>query len=399
MFTGKSYYTPLISLIILWVGHFFVDFMLGIWPVYKTIVELDLAKAGLIAASCAFLGEGMQIFYGSWGDRGFRKILILFGVLFTAANAFLGTTQNYMLLFLLFLFTCLGSGAFHPSAAALVGGLTEKRKNLFMALFASGGACGMAVSQLAFSNLYGVLDVRIFYIAIPSVLLAGLCAAFGYLKREKTAHSDSKEKYGLKKFKEFFSNKDLRALYINQVCNQTITWGAIFLLPDVLITRGYDEVIAYGGGHLAFILGGALMMVPSGYLADKYSSKKVMTYATLLGLLFFYAFLFIPEISSGMLLTLLCFTGAALGVVQPVALALGNQLCRNNPGMVSAFLMGLVWCVSEMVGPAGGGLLTKLFVDDAPAKALGVLGILFFVSLVATALLPKLVEEKVLVEI
>lgn len=152
-------------------------------------------------------------------------------------------------------------------------------------------------------------------------------------------------------------------------------------------------MIAYGGGHLAFILGGALMMVPSGYLADKYSSRKVILYATFLGLLLFYAFLFIPDLSSGMLLTLLCVLGAALGIVQPVALALGNQLCRNNPGMVSAFLMGLVWCISETVGPAGGGLLTKLFVEDAPAKALGLLGILFFVALIATALLPKQVEE------
>lgn len=382
-----------LSVSLLWLGHFLVDFLLGIWPVYKTIAGLDLALAGLIAATCAFIGEGMQIVFGSLGDRGLRKRLILFGVIFTGANALLPLTQNYFLLFGLLLLTCLGSGAFHPSAVAFIGGLTNQRKALFVAIFSSGGSLGMGLSQICFSNFYGKGEGQVIFILLPSILLACLLLFLGYVNRE-TESKVKLERPGLGKFKEFFQHPQLRLLYFNQVCNQTIAWGAIFLLPDVLISRGYGESMAYGIGHLAFILGGTLMMVPSGYLADKYSSKTVITFATLTGMVLFYTFLFVPLISTSLLILLLLGMGAAIGIVQPVAVAFGNQLCRSHPSMVSAFLMGLVWCVSETVGPAGGGLLTKLFTEDAPAKALSVLGLLFFVNLIVLAKLPKNVPEE-----
>lgn len=387
MINTKIARSTVLSIMFLWIGHFFVDFMLGVWPVYKTMSGLDLAAAGTIAASCAFLGEGMQLLFGSLCDKGHKKRLVIFGLLFTCANALLILTQNYVVLFCLFLFTCLGSGAFHPAATSLIGGLTENRKSFYISVFASGGALGMALSQITFSKLLLILENHIVLIVIPTILLIGLMLFFGYLQKENVI--SKKEPFSIKNFKHFFKNKDLRSLYINQVCNQTIAWAAIFLLPDVLVSRGYSDTIAFGGGHFSFIVGSALMMIPSGYLADKYSSQKVMFIATSIGMVFFYAFLFLPNLESFPLLVILFVMGAAIGVVQPVAVAFGNILCKSRPGMVSAFLMGLVWCVSECLGPAGGGFLTKLFVDDAPAKALSLIGILFFISLGATALLPK----------
>lgn len=72
----------LISLLILmWVAHFFVDTMLGIWPVFKSLAQIDLAKAGLIVAVGALIGEGSQLIFGSFSDRGYRKILIIGGLI------------------------------------------------------------------------------------------------------------------------------------------------------------------------------------------------------------------------------------------------------------------------------------------------------------------------------
>jgi FSR family fosmidomycin resistance protein-like MFS transporter len=391
MLTKTAAQSTLASVMFLWLGHFFVDFMLGVWPVYKTMSGLDLAAAGTIAAACAFLGEGMQLLFGSLCDKGFKKRLVLFGLIFTCANALLILTQSYFVLFFLFLFTCMGSGAFHPAATSLVGSLTENRKSFYIGIFASGGALGMAVSQITFSKLLGILESNTILIVLPSLLLIVFMLLYGYSAREEMG--PKKERFNIKNFKHFFKNRDLRALYINQVCNQTIAWATIFLLPDVLITRGYDETVSFGGGHFAFIVGSAIMMIPSGYLADKYSSQKVMMVATTIGAIFFYIFLFMPNLDDLSLLGVLFIMGAAIGVIQPVAVAFGNILCKSKPGMVSAFLMGLVWCVSECLGPAGGGFLTKLFVEDAPAKALSLIGILFFVSFFATAILPRKAKD------
>ncbi|KAF3362630.1 Permease, major facilitator superfamily [Chlamydiales bacterium STE3] len=378
----------LVSVTLLWIGHFFVDFMLGIWPVYKTMAGLDIAVAGTIAACCAFLGEGMQLLFGGLCDKGFKKRLILFGLFFTSANVLLIFTENYFILFALFFLTCMGSGAFHPAATALVGGFTENRKSFYIALFSSGGALGLAVSQIIYSNLLTTLQNHVVLIAAPSLLLVLFLLLFGYFKREDEARSKTAP-FTTKNFKYFFKNRELLSLYVNQVCNQTIAWAAIFLLPDVLVSRGYSSTISFGGGHLAFIIGSAIMMIPSGYLADKYSSQRIMLIATFVGMILFYTFLFSPRLETTPLLVILFFMGAAIGVIQPVAVAFGNILCKSNPGMVSAFLMGMVWCVSEFLGPAGGGLLTKCFVEDAPAKALSLIGVLFIVSLVATSLLPR----------
>lgn len=384
-------------LILLSLGHFLVDFMLGVWAVYKTMTALDLGLAGMITAACGLAGEGSQFLTGNLTDRGYRKVLVTLGVLFAAANGLLAYTENYFLLFVLLLATCLGSGAFHPSAVALAGSLTEKQKGLFISIFATGGALGLAISQIVFAKTHTYFEGGTVALIIPTLLLVMLLGGMGFWKKE--SHNENRSQhasFGFSKFREFFQDPALRMLYLAQVGSQTIIWGTLFILPDVLLTRGYDLSIAYGGGHFAFVIGGALTMIPSGYLADNYSVRSVLIIACTTGMLLFFSFLWIPELSTTAVLLLLLGSGSVLGIIQPLAVALGNQLRPNNPGMVSAFTMGLVWCVSEMFGPLGSGILSKLFTDDAPAKSLMVLGMLFIPVIYAVYRLPHLVKEPTL---
>ena len=53
------------NLLILVVCHFVLDFFTGIWPIYKTIAGIDMAKAGLIAGITGFIGEALQLFFGT----------------------------------------------------------------------------------------------------------------------------------------------------------------------------------------------------------------------------------------------------------------------------------------------------------------------------------------------
>jgi FSR family fosmidomycin resistance protein-like MFS transporter len=364
--------------------------MIGFWPIYKTMMNLDLAIAGMISAGCAVAGEGLQLLFGALSDRGYRQRLIAVGIVLTTSSTLLAYTQDYRLLILLFFLTCLGSGAFHPSAAGLMGSISPHRKGFFITLFASGGALGLGLSQIIFSHSFYSLNGHTVLMAFP-ILAVGCWIYLMRMADQKAVSSSKRKLFDLKTLKAFYQRADLSSLYISQVCNQSLVWGLIFLLPDVLNGRGYDSWISLGGGHLFFILGGAAMMVPAGYLADRYSSKQVIFAATIIGFVLFYVFLYFPFLPSFMLLSLLFLLGAALGIVNPVSVALGNRLAADNPGLVSAFLMGMVWCVSEVIGQAGGGLLSKLFVDDAPAKALAILGASFIVGIFAVRRLP---EEK-----
>ena len=379
----------LLSLSLLWAAHFLVDFMIGIWPVYKTMIHLDIARAGLIYAACAFLGEGMQLFFGSLSDKGYRKALIVAGLMTTVSGVLVSYTQDYLSLFFLFMLVCMGSGAFHPSAGSAVGLMTRKRKALFVTVFASGGALGMAASQIVFSRIYFLTDGNTAFLMIPTLVLAGIVYLTALAGNAQPAASGSRKKIDWAGIRSFFSRAEMRRLYFMQVANQSIFWATIFLLPDVLTSRGYPDWISFGGAHLFFILGAAFMMVPSGYLADKYSTRAVLFFATLLGLSTFYTFLFFPYIESTMLLGFLLFIyGAAVGIVNPVSIAYAYRALPHQPGIVSASLMGLVWCVAEMIGPGGAGLLTWFFDQDAPAKALAVLGLGFMISIWAAVRLP-----------
>lgn len=380
-------------LVLLFFGHFSVDFMIGIWPVYKSMLGLDLAKAGIIAALGALFGEGIQVLFGPLSDKGYGKILIMGGITAAIFSSFLSYTSDYYFLFILFLITCIGSGAFHPSAAGLISTLTNERKGLFITIFATGGALGLACSQIVFSNTYYLLDGNTLFLAIPPLCLV-LCCFFYLIVNQKGDTPSSHRKLSFSAFGEFFRRKDLFRLYILQVCNQSIIWAVVFLLPDVLRSRGYEEWACFGGGHLFFILGSACGMIPSGYLADKFSSKKVIFSAVVFSTFAFYFFLLAP-LSVFSICGSLFLLGASMGTVNPVSIAFGNRLMPTNPGVVSACLMGLVWCVAEGIGQGGGGLLTKLFVDDAPAKALYTLGLFFFPAIAAAYLLPATASKNV----
>lgn len=384
---------PFIPLLILiGLAHFLVDTMLGIWPIYKSLAQLDMAKAGLIVAVGAFIGEGSQLIFGSFSDKGYRKVLIIIGLIIAMASAFLPYFSDYSLLFVLYLTTCIGSGCFHPCAASLVSGLIPSRRGLLMAIFAAAGSLGLATSQLTFTHVHALFEGQMYILVLPALGLAIVIACYRLPQAAaQTKQGSVLHQASLKDFAAFFKNPSLRALYFSQVANQSILWGTIFILPDTLKVLGHTDWICYGGGHFCFILGAACMMVPGGYLADLYSGRQVMLYGGIVSCIAFYFILFSGGISITIVLIALFVLGATLALMNPLALSMGTRLEPARSGAVSAFLMGLVWCVSEALGPGGVGLMSTLFEDYAPVKALAVLGCLFLVQIYATICLPKTV--------
>lgn len=379
-------------LVLTWLSHFFVDTMLGIWPVYKSLAGLDLTKAGLVVAAGALIGEGSQLFFGAFSDRGYRKHFMILGLLLAIASTFLASFVHYGALLCLYILTCIGSGSFHPAAGGLMSSLVPSRRGLLMSIFASGGSLGLACSQLIFMHAYTSFDGQTYLLALPVVVVAFMVILYRFPSSSLPVSSHVPRGI-LKDFKAFFKFPPLRMLYFSQVANQSILWGTIFILPDALKTLGQAEWICFGGGHMCFILGGAFMMVPAGYLADKYSARQIILIAGIVSCVAFYFILFSAGISMWIGLTALFVLGASLTLVSPLGIALGARFEPTRPGSVNAFLMGLVWCVSEALGPGGVGVMTAFFDDYAPVKALAVLGLLFLIQIYATYCLPKNVPE------
>jgi MFS transporter, FSR family, fosmidomycin resistance protein len=380
-------------LLLLALAHFFVDSMLGIWPVYKSLAGLDIGTAGLIVGVSAFIGEGSQLFFGNLSDKGYRKHLIIGGLIIATSSAFLSYTTHYGYLFGLFLLTCIGSGCFHPSAASLVTSLIPARRSLLMAIFAAGGSIGFATSQLNYATFTAHFDEKFYLLAIPAIVLACilLFIPFSPNKKVETTQNHSL----LKNFSDFFRDPSLRAIYLSQIANQSIMWATIFILPDVLKELKHSEWICYGGGHFCFISGAACILIPSGYFADKYSGRTILLTGAIFSSILFYLIILFGALSVTVLIPLLFLLGSTLGSMNPIAVALGNRLEPTRSGAVSAFLMGLVWCISETLGPGGVGLLSSYFSDGefASLKALSIIGVLFILQIYGALVIPKETTE------
>lgn len=388
--------SPLIRLIILVaLGHFVIDFMLSIWPVYKTMVRLDLAKAGLIAGGSIVAGELMQLYFGKLIDKGYQKMLLIVGPLFASAAIFFPYFNSYFPFFILILFTCIGSAAFHPTAASLLAAIDTPRKALLLGFFQTAGNFGMGVGQFFFAKTYDMLYGHTAVLLLPVLALLAMV----WISDAPISKPPSVEKISLKIIFKFFRSKPLRSLYFVQVANQTILWSTVFLLPDFLVARGASHAICFGGGHFALLLGATLVCIPVSMLSTKITPAKTIFGSFILTICLYYFLLGMPDLDGPALLVTLFAVGGLLGSMTPLSLALGNELAYQNRGMVSAFLMGLVWIVSEGIGIGLSGALADLFTDDAPAKALACLGALLFAgSYFAFKLVSYRAEEIAFVE-
>jgi FSR family fosmidomycin resistance protein-like MFS transporter len=359
-------------------GHFMVDFMLSIWPVYKTIMQIDLAEAGMIAVGAVLVAEAMQVLFGRLIDRGFAKPLIIFGFLMAAISAFFPYGETTLFFLIVYLCTCIGSAAFHPTAASILTAMPHQKKNLLVCAFQAGGMLGTACGQLSFSWTLFSLQRHTEILVIPSLCLAVF--VLFYVKKHMIPQKSDADGAPFAIIKQFFQFKPLRFLYIIQVCNQIILWSFIFLLPDFLSQRGHSTWISFGGGHLFFMLGAAVTAIPAALLADKLTVPKTIFWVSIVSLIFLYTAVGIYEIPSPLLLANLFILGALLGVVPPLAIAYGSDLAPKNRGLVTAFLMGLVWIVSETIGLGGSSFIANLFEEDGPAISLACINLFGFIG-------------------
>jgi len=379
---------PLLAFICL--GHFFVDFMLGIWPVFKTMAGLDLALAGLLAAGCVVVGEGLQCYFGALCDRGYQRILLFFGISFAASACFLSYTSSYVIFFILFMSTCLGSAAFHPTAASILSNLTVTNRAGLMGVFTASGMLGLGVSQLLFSWTHQVYEGSTAILAVPSIILAFI--VFFFLKG-KTQRGESKKSDGsFSLYMKFLKVKELRALYLSMLGNQIVLWSLVFLLPDLLQERGYMPWVVFGGGNLFLMAGAAVGPPLFGYIADKTSARQVIVSTSVLTLGCFYLLLAPIGLSVEVLFGLLFMLGSMLGSVPPLIWALGAQMVPQHKGVISAFLMGFVWIFSESLGLGLSGFLATLFTDNSATWALALMGSVQFISCFANTQLSKSVD-------
>lgn len=368
------------SFLILLAGHLILDFMVGIWPVFKILAELDLAMAGMIAGIGMFVGESSQLIFGYLSDRGHHHRLLVLGLILTGATACLAYTQSFAGLMLTMLAVYVGSAAFHPAAAGMVGSWSKKKKGFYLTIFYCGGMIGAALSQILFTHTFHLMNGHTAVYFVPSIVLV-ICFYFHrFPKQTPKFRLDFKKTLDQLKPQQ----KELTLLYLSQVCLQIISLSFVFFLPDILSLKKYPEWFYMGGAYACFVLGSIAMSLPGGYLIDRYPARYIITLMLIGNVLAYYTFLHF-NLSLLAVSVLLFILGAFMGVIYPMIIAVGNQIVASEAGgMTSALLMGGANSISAL-GLIGAGFVYNCFTYDAPVKTLQILGMLYLIifSLIA----------------
>lgn len=372
------------SLLLLWVSHLFLDFFTGIWPIYKTIIHFDITKAGLIAGLSGFFGEALQLVFGYYSDRGHRKKIMLLGICLASCILCITFATNVLSCFLILLLLMLGSACFHPAAAGFTGLLSKNHKGRNILFFASGGAIGLAFSQLIFTKILTYYEGHAIILLIPiGILLI-------FIARHSFGETPASTAFSFKEILVPFlrNRRSLLLLYLTQVANFTLMTAFIFLLPDLMRVKECHNWLCMGGGHMSFILCSALTMVPAGYLCDKYGHKTILLLVVFAALCLFYGFLVQSSLSFFSTTLLLTLLGGCIGTINPILVSWGNKLVPESPSTVSGLMMGCAWCFG-CLGSTWAGLIARSIGKEPILMTLFILGVLLPLCFLFIAFVPQ----------
>lgn len=369
------------SLLVLAAGHMAVDLCTGIWPVYKTMAKLDLSHAGVIATIAGILGNALQIVFGVMADRGWRKALLVGGLVLSGSVLLVPHVRTMAALTVLVLATSIGSAAFHPTGTGTASVLSTKRSGVMIGVFLTGGYVGYSLSQIAFTTVYRSTGG-----ATELLMLVPLLTAAAVAWRIEPAPGNGGS---LAVWRQAFihERRSLGALFSVQVFASAINLGLIFLLPDFLLEHGAPTWVREGGGHAALVLGGSLALLPAGHAADRLGARRVLVAQNILaGAL--YVWLLLDTGGTWSKLALLAVFGAVNGANNVVLVSEGNRMLPGQASAVSALLMGLPSCAAGLT-PAIVGRLAEPGHGGSATVALSWLGLTLVGSFVASWLVPK----------
>jgi FSR family fosmidomycin resistance protein-like MFS transporter len=270
---------------------------------------------------------------------------------------------SYAALVALLMLGGIGVAAFHPQAAALASGLTERR-SVAMAIFVTGGTLGFALGPLLAVTVVGAFGLeRTWVAAFPGLVMASLLLV--WFARVSPRPREGRPPARLSGLKPVL--RPLTLLYLVVVCRSAVSYGFMTFLPLYLHRQGWT--VQQGGSfltvHLAF---GALGGFLGGWLADRWGGRNVVVRSFVLATPLYLAFLFLPDWRG---LVCLVLGGFFLQSSLPVNVVLGQELSPEHSSTIASLLMGAAWGVGALlIGPIGvladrWGLHTALLVLTA----------------------------------
>ena len=327
------------SVSVLFIAHLINDMYSNFLPQLVAVLiafqSVSLAVGSLLVSTFTVSSSMLQPVFGYLVDQKGQRWMLYVGTLWM--SVLLGITgyiSNTPLLILVCTLAGLGTAAFHPQAAGLVGQLKSNRKGLIMSSFIAMGNIGLALSPLIFLPLFHDYGIKYTWVAIlPGVLAALLLYKFAprTAKTDKNGPELSQVFADLKK-----SSTELIKLMVIVGLRSLVNTGLMTLLPVYFLSL---RVSAAYTGYMMFITltAGAVGGIIGGYISDRFGRKPLIVVSLILASIFFNAFIFTKGIFSIMMLIL---GGMALLSSFSVTVVIAQEIIPENKALASGLSLG-----------------------------------------------------------
>ena len=359
------------------VNDIFMNIYAPLLPMFIPRMGLSLTAAGMIAAAIQIAGSFAQLVFGPLADRWRPRMLAVIGpLLAVGVTSLAGLATTPMMLGTILVIGCLGSAAFHPTAAAMVNRIGGARRGTAMSVHVTGGAMGNAIAPMLFAPYVAAFGLT----RTPWLALPALAALYWILRRVPDVRlSRGHAPTGFGALKPYAM--PLALLWSAVVVRTVVSIGYSTFLP-VLMTRRGMSISEAGFAVGAYLVSGSLGGLAGGPFADRFGPRRVIAWTLALSVPLLLAALVVPGVPG---LLLLAAGGFFLGSTLPVNIAYAHAIAPVATGTVSSLMLGVAWGIGGLAVPLVG------MVGDTVGlqAALLMLGVLPALAALLTLRLPE----------
>jgi len=340
----------------------YIGFLPALLPLIVDRLDLSYKAAGLLVSIVMLTSQFPQPLFGFLGDRIGRRGLAVAGPAVTALSmSAVGLLDSYWSLLAVLIIAALGTAAFHPHGAAMVGalarrpsgGLAPARASSAMALFTAGGNAGYGLGPVVV-----IAVVSRFGLACTWLTLAIGIAAVAYLiftlPRRTEAEPRSTAVPAPRQRPRWIG--PLIILFCVVMLRAAAATLFTTFAPLLIVQRG-EALILGGWTLLGFALAGALGGLVGGPLSDHIGRPKTTVLGLALAAPALYFFLHAHGLAAA---ALLFASGACLFSALPVNIVMGQELLPRHASTISGVVMGFAWGVGGLATTALGTLVDHL---------------------------------------
>jgi len=315
--------------------HFLVDFYAGLKvtiaePTLTTHLNSSLGEILLLIGMAGLVVNFSQPIASALLPKKGLPIILLICPILASVISFIGLTDSYIIIGIIFFISAIGIGVLHPEGTLTAHSLSGNKQGLGMALFISGGFFGFSFGgwvSAAWASHYGLDGFYIFiFLLITGVILVFIS---GLLQREGQT-ADKAEQYEKHQIR-------FPLIFLLSILISTNIILFTFMITPFFV-RKFGPSAQFWGGSVLFTFGifGALGSFLWGHLSEKTGRLKTIAFVQIFSYPFLYFLLINKNIYFAPVLGAL--TGFFMASVVPLVIILG----RSCPGKFSRLRVSML---------------------------------------------------------